>query len=559
MAGQVRILGPSGEPLLPTRRAVPGNMRPRALNGRSNTPYDAADLYSSQMAAWTPFLWSPDGETSQMYRDRMVSRTRDIERNDGWARGGVTRILDNVVGANFRPISKPDYRALAYYTGNKAFDAEWADEFGHAIDACWRTWSEDIGHYCDAEQCLTVNQLFWLAMRHKLIDGDALAVMLYRPELMQPGCARYATSIQLIDPDRLSNPQLQFDTDAMRGGVEVDQYGAPVGYWIRAAHQGDWWAAAKATHWEYLPRMTAWGRPVVVHDFDHDRASQHHGAHGIMVPILQRLRMLTKYDSVELEAALLNAIFAAYVRSPYDKEMVQDALDGGEDTGLGQYQALRSEFWEGRRGLIDGAQITHLFPGEEIGTVTAARPNSNFEPFEAAILRHISSGLGITYEQLTTDFSRTNYSSFRGATNEALKTFNRRAKAFEHGFCNPIRAAFVEEVFDREELPLPAGAPGFMEFRAAYSKCRWLRPGRGWVDPVAERQGAIIGMNAGMSSLEREVGENTGEDWEEIVDQLAIERKRFESRGLPPLPIVSALIDNGRDAGDKPVPPEAKP
>jgi hypothetical protein len=35
--------------------------------------------------------------------------------------------------------------------------------------------------------------------------------------------------------------------------------------------------------------------------------------------------MLVKYDQSELEAAILNAIFA-YIESPYDSEMVQAAM-----------------------------------------------------------------------------------------------------------------------------------------------------------------------------------------------------------------------------------------
>ncbi|TMV59594.1 phage portal protein, partial [Thioclava sp. BHET1] len=182
--------------------------------------------------------------------------------------------------------------------------------------------------------------------------------------------------------------------------------------------------------------------------------------------------------------------------------------------------------------------------------------SGNFEPFEVAVLRHISSGLGITYEQLTSDFSRTNYSSFRGATNEVLKTFNRRSKNFESGFAFPIRAAVVEEIMDVEDLPLPAGAPPFEEFRTAYARCRWLRPGRGWVDPVAEKQGAILGMEAGLSTLEIEAAENVGEDWEEIVDARAIELKRFKELGLTP-PRWAEVMP--MQQGQKPDTPPEKP
>src|SRR5260363_125826 len=44
-----------------------------------------------------------------------------------------------------------------------------------------------------------MSQLMRLAFRHKLVDGDALALLLWRPERIGPGRARYATTVQLID------------------------------------------------------------------------------------------------------------------------------------------------------------------------------------------------------------------------------------------------------------------------------------------------------------------------------------------------------------------------
>nr|WP_234055120.1 phage portal protein [Yersinia ruckeri] len=114
-------------------------------------PYDAADSFSDSMANWQPALWSPDNEIN-IYRDRVVSRVRDMVRNDGWASGSVTRILDNAVGADFRPLAKVDYRTLALMTGNKAFDAKWADEYGRAVESGWRTWANDPGRYSDVER-----------------------------------------------------------------------------------------------------------------------------------------------------------------------------------------------------------------------------------------------------------------------------------------------------------------------------------------------------------------------------------------------------------------------
>jgi hypothetical protein len=52
------------------------------------------------MANWQPALWSPDNEVN-IYRDRIVSAFAIWPEMTG-GHPGVTRILDNAVGANFR-------------------------------------------------------------------------------------------------------------------------------------------------------------------------------------------------------------------------------------------------------------------------------------------------------------------------------------------------------------------------------------------------------------------------------------------------------------------------
>ena len=548
MDNPVSILGPNGLPF-----AAPKRNRASMLVGASNTPYDAADQRGDHMANWNPYLGSPDGELN-MYRDRIVSRVRDLVRNDGWASGAVTRILDNAIGANFRPIFKPDYLALEAHTGIKGFDHVWADEYGRALEAAWRTWANDSGHYCDTQRNLTVSQMMRLAFRHKIIDGDALAMIHWIPKRQGEGAARYATSIQVLDPDRLSNPQLQFDRDNMRGGVEIDEYGSAVAYHIRKAHQGDYYSAAKAVTWERIERETSWGRSIIVHDFDQERAAQHRGGAGIFAPVVQRLKMLVKYDGAELDASIINAIFGAYIESPYDPAMVEQALGGDDGEGsVGAYQDERSAFHGDQKIKLGGARMPILFPGEKINAVTAARPNSNFKDFEGAVLRNFAAGTGLSAQQVSNDWSDVNYSSARGAMLEAWKTLSRRRNDFAVGFCQPIVCAFVEEAMEVDNLPMPAGAPPFAAFRAAYSRTKWMGPGKGIIDPVKERQGAILGMDAALSTLEDEAAELGGVDWRETVAQRAIEIARFKELGIP-LPEWAA----GADASEAINEPEAK-
>ena len=550
-SNQVAILDAQGKPLQPSRAMA-------LAGGNSSMPYDAADIGGQHTAEWNPYLWSPDASLG-MFRDRMVARMRDLVRNDGWASGAVTRILDNAVGANFRPISKPDYRALAALTGNKAFDAEWAEEYGREVDARYRLWSEDEGFYCDAIRKQSMAQMLRLGFRHKIVDGDALAQVVWLPQRRGYGRARYATAVLMIDPDRLSNPQLQFDQRYMRGGVHIDEVGAPIGYYIRQAHQADWFVADKAVTWDYIPRETSWGRPIIVHDYDLEQANQHRGV-GILGPVVQRLKALIKYDGAELDAAILNAIFASYIESPHDPALVESALAGADE--LPAYQSARTDFHKEKRLSINGARIPILFPGEKINTVTAARPTSNFADFEKAVLRNFASAAGLSAQQVSQDWSDVNYSSARGALLEAWKTLDRRRIDFSIGFARPLRSAWLEECHEVDKLPMPNGViPDYAEARGAFGRAMWLGPGIGWMDPVAEKEGAIMGMGAGLSNLELEAGVQ-GLDWEENLDQLAREKAAFESRGLEaPTSWLAGMTKQGqqqRQAGQGPAADQQK-
>lgn len=494
--------------------------------GYDRAPYESGRWETTEMSDWHPWLGSPDVEINP-YRDRIVARIRDVVRNDGWASGAISGIVDGAIGADFRMVSKPDWRGLAMWYG-KAFDESWAAEFATTAQALWRDFAYDPGRWCDGARRLTIPQLFAQAFRYKMRDGEALAVSLWLPERMGIGKARYAMSLQNIDPDRLSNPELMMDTISRRGGIEIDQWGAATAYWVRQAHPFDWFMGPKSYKWDRLERETKFGRPIVLHDYDGDRAGTHRPAGGILSPVLARLKMLARYDSVELQAAVINAVFAAFVESPMDPNLMGDAMS----TEVGNYQEGRSEFHDKRKIKLNDARVTTLYPGEKLQMVNSTRPNVAFEGFEGAMLRNVAAAIGRSYEEISHDWSKTNYSSARAALLESWRTQRRRQQDFAMGFCSPVYANFLEEAMDRGELPLPNNAPDFIEARQAYSKCRWMGPPKGWVDPVKEAQAAVLRMDAGLSTLEQECAEQ-GQDWEEVIVQRQRELNEFKRLGIP--------------------------
>lgn len=518
------ILDQHGQPM---KAAAP---QARLLAGQqSSVAYDAAQLRGPHMEGWNPYPGSPDLDLNP-WRNVIVPRLRDLARNDGWASGIVTRVIDNALGSSFRPMFRPDWTALQQHTGLKTFDATWARDYRRAIKARFRCWADDPGHYNDSERRLTWSQQMRLAFRHKLIENDALAIAQWHADRVGLGRARYATALQLIDPDRLSNPQQRFDTQSQRGGVEVDDWGTPLGYHIRRAHPADWFSAQKALQWDFIPRETPWGRPVGIHDFDADRIGQHRGGAGILGAAAQRLKMLFRYDTAELDGAIVNAILGAYVESPFDHDNLAAALT--DDSGLSSYQSERKAFHEDRRINLGNVRVAMLYPGEKINFAKSERPNSNFASFEKAVLRNAASAAGVSAQQASNDWSDVNYSSARAALQEFWKTITRRRDDFGAGFAHPTLIAWQEESHAIDDLPLPAGAPEFLECRGAYSRVRWLGPGIGWLDPVDEPTGAAIRLEANLTTYGREL-EEQGMDEDEVMEERALELAEMKSLGLP--------------------------
>jgi hypothetical protein len=104
----------------------------------------------------------------------LAARIHDLARNDGWASGGVTRQVDAVIGAGWRLSSKPNARSLK-------IDPDVASDLASDIEAAWKDYAEDPDCWCDAGRRLSMGGLLALAFRHRLMDGDALAVILWLP------------------------------------------------------------------------------------------------------------------------------------------------------------------------------------------------------------------------------------------------------------------------------------------------------------------------------------------------------------------------------------------
>ena len=101
-----------------------------------------------------------------------VARARDLVRNDGWGTGAVNRILDNT---HRRPV--PAYQQAGLY-GVALCLAQVRRDMGGGVRGGGRRGlahvRDDPAHHCDASRLQTMTQMFNLALRDTLIDGDGL-------------------------------------------------------------------------------------------------------------------------------------------------------------------------------------------------------------------------------------------------------------------------------------------------------------------------------------------------------------------------------------------------
>ena len=521
-------LAPAARPAPAKARAMaPGPSSRGAYPLSSAYPYQAASLVDPELGDWFPQIRSPDAEINQ-HRDCMVARQRDHIRNDGLASGGIAKILDQTVGSRLRYQALPDYRALARATGITAFDAVWANDFRQAAEAQWRMFADDQGRYADVERQQSVSQFWRLQLRHKLVDGDSVTMSYWLPERMGRGRARFATAFKAIDPDRLSNPYQQQDTRYMRGGIEIDDDDAAIAYWIRKAQPNDWYAGMDQMTWERVLREDDDGWRRVIHDFDRERTGQHRGL-GVFAPVLGRAKMLATAYRLELQASALQSSIGTYLTSPYDPSSVEDAISGNDE--LSTYQAIRKDWSNERPAFFGDLQVPSLAPGEDIKTISATHPHSGFPEFAHEMQASLASALGLTLEQFNQRWKDMNYSNARGSFMDTWKTLVRRRQDFEQNTAGPMVTVWMHEPMERGDLPLPAGAPDYIEYRTEYSRAAFLGPARGWLDPVKEPQGAVLEMDAGLSTL-ADSSSDQGRDWEETLDQRAIEVQGFKDRGL---------------------------
>ena len=524
------LLGPAEVSVAPSVEVAPLSASAAADGG---VAYDGASIVD-QLATWSPALRSADADILNE-KPRVDARSRDMLRNDANIAGGVTIHKDSIVGEQYRLNAKPNSKILF----GKEDDA-WESEAQEEIETRFGFWAESDLNWPDAQRINTFTGLVRLAVGTYVSGGEVLATAEWRDD----GRA-FASNIMMLDADRLSTPtNLDYMIrDKIRAGVERDRRGAPVAYHIRSRHPSDVWPASAVTPtWLRVKRFNPWGRKQVLHIYETLRPDQSRGV-ASMITALTEMRMLKHFRKTELQRAIIGATYAASIETDLPPEAALSMGAGSPSENpyieaVKQFLSVQAEYQASAKNIhMEGAKIPVFLPNTHLKVQNPGAQSPLGEMFEASLLRHIATSLGVSYEQLSRDYTKTNYSSARASIGESLRGMLPKKRLVADGTANFIYRLWMEEAINYADLDCfkRRNMPSFYEMQNAEAYCAasWIGAGQGQIDPLKETQAAILKIKNGMSTQEVEIAKMSGNDWRLVKKQAAREMALDQKLNMP--------------------------
>jgi lambda family phage portal protein len=499
--------------------------------------FEAASTKNVNIGSWRPSLRSIDAE---VLRDAPTvrARARDLVRNNPTARQAVRISRQGTIGAHLRLVLNPDYKFLGI---DHADGVMWA----RTVERVWEQYAHGPSCWLDAGRRFSFTELMGLAHDQDFIDGECLVACEW--DQNRP----WNTCFQVVDVDRLSNPFGRPETTTLKGGVELDQFSAPVGYHIRQAHPADIAVIGSRPYvWDLVPRETPWFRPIMMHSFDPIRAGQTRGI-SEFASVIHALKLGKEYAEQELSNATVRAGFVAVLTSALNANEAMASLaegwmagrEGEEGESLNPIAEMAFDALKQTVGYyneldlsVAGQKIPKLSPGDDLKFLGNNTPGSNYADYVMAQIRNVAAGLGVDPTGLSQDYSQTSYSSAKMSYANNGRGYEIRRARLTRMIGMPIVAGWMEEAVQADRIPMPKGMSkaDYYEARDALVRGSFITAGKPIIEPLKERQAQQLGINMGVETLQS-VCSDEGLVAEEQLEQLARENQMREELGLIPV------------------------
>lgn len=473
----------------------------RSLASRS--VYKAASQ-SRLFADWTTSTTSADADARS---DLVVmrARARDVRRNYEYGRKFGTLAKTNVLGE---------------YGGTLRNKAKFADKVQNnklipgPLDVFANTRIQDAWWEAGKKDNWTVTKKLCRADADKIILDAVLTDGEHLIRKVKGFDNPFKFAIQLLESDHLD---VELNRDLGNGrrivmGVELDQWKAPVAYYILKDNPNDWFYTGFAGNSSFERRYTRLDVSEIVHPFLPERANQTRGFPWLATPLPSLMR-LNSYEEAELVASDAAACKMGVIKTTGDVEYAGPTDEAGNKT------------MEAQPGHIE-----QLPAGLEFQPIDWQHPNSNYAGFVKACLRRIAAGLGVSYNTLGEDMESVNFASGKLSLDAERAVW----KCLQNFFGENVSGEIFPDWLEAALMSWPGlSMLPFSKFDK-FNSPAWQFPGWSQVNPVQEMAAIETKLRLGLISPS-EVIISWGKDPTEVWDQIEKDREEMEARGIDQL------------------------
>lgn len=489
---------------------------------------DAASTVISSLWDWLPKLREAEEVTKD--KPNAEARTRHLAWNNGHVRGAVQSSKDLIIGPHYKLNLAPVTQAI---NGKKEVVTAWSK----TTEAQWKVYAGS--KRIDAQRRKNFVGLMRLVVASEVIHGDAVVVKKF------PRRDEIRTAFHVVDPTHMETPPEYTYNPKKRivSGVELTKDGAPIAYHFRQRKDDG------LDKYLRVPAFKgAWQH--VIHEFVPLLPDQPRGV-SRLTSVLATIKQLQRYQDAELGTAILGTMFMPYFTSPLGADLLTQIAQGEMGNKQAEREAkdglgLLTRFLNrapGRQMRFGGKQIPALSSGDEVKAVSHPGAAKDYDSFVRSQLQMIASATGLSYEKLTSDYTNTTYSSARAALDEAW----RFVLATRAEIAGPVATQMFQIWLDEMVLRGLSKPPvDYWTHKQALTNCVWIGAAKGHIDPLKEARAAQIGIAGGTLSRSQLALEN-GHDFEELVEQLALEQQMIEEAKLRFPALVEAGVQPSAD------------
>jgi lambda family phage portal protein len=486
------------------RQRATNQFQPRQQGQRS---YDAA-MWNRLTEDWWAPLTTGDAELRTRIRT-IRNRIRELARNNPYARRFLSALENNVFdhhGINLQ-------MKAGEWVKKKQGPAEFQLDVmaNRLVETAWADWSRDP----TVSGNMTLNAAMRIILTNTARDGDTLTKLLRGAKFNRFGFALQLMEGDIIDDYRNDRIVGQGDepshVNQVRMGVEVNPYMKPVAYWLLKNYPGDWLYWPSEGLWsDRYTAENATGAPNFIHLLIKDRITQVRGV-SWLVTAANAMQMLDGFDEAAITAARVGAAKMGFMERPVPEGQTYT----GEEDKQGNAQM------EAEPGAIE-----ELPYGMRFAPWDPAYPSEAYAPFVKACLRRIASGLGMSYNLLSSDLEGVNYSSIRAGVLDEREQWKAIQTWFIDRWLRPVFEEWLKSAMLSGQVNLPFAK--FDKFNLPnFRPRRW-----DWVDPMKDVQADVIAINNRLKSRSEVISENGNSEFEEVIDEIAQEHKYAEGAGV---------------------------